>query len=194
MYIQVKDLPSVIISQLSGIGYACKDIKVQVTESIDLFCSGGNGSRGFAIVVNLDTGETKRFTGSWGGANMFNPSNRVDVDTSSHVIPLNGAVIKGSEGNRVYATVYVSASNIVKALQSPVNELSPNEKGLLKCFSSIKSSYRKEYIFGGYSRDYFANPLTETEYKETVDSLALKGLVKVTKAGSVSLTTNGKNV
>ena len=193
MHIKVNDLPVAIRSALTNAGYHTKDISVEVTESTSLYCSGGTGSRGFAIVVNLDTGESKRLNGSWGGANMFNPTNAVDLDQTLHTIPMNGAVIKGRQGEKVYATVYVSQANIVKALDAPKLELTEVEKGILKVLNGVNASYRKEYIFGYCSKDYFERPLTEAEYTLTVSTLAGKGLVKVNKAGSVSMTTEGKN-
>ena len=193
MHIKIKELPVSIQKALLSVGYGRTDIAVNVTDQIDLQCSGGAGVRGFAIVLNLDTGESKQFLGSWGGANPFNPTNRVDLDSNLHTIPVNGAVIKGHTGNTCYASVYVSQANVVKALDAPKLELTDNELGVLKVIKRVRSGYRKDYFFGYESREYFSKPLTQGEYSEAINCLSAKGLIKINKAMAVSITTEGKN-
>jgi hypothetical protein len=96
MYVAVKELPNSLIRALASIGYGKKDIDVNIQDTVSLQVSGGDGRRGFALIVNLATGETHMLQGSWGGSNMFNPDNRVDLDQRDHKLGENVAVSLGS--------------------------------------------------------------------------------------------------
>src|SRR5258708_7518672 len=116
MYVSLKDLPDTIVSALSSVGYHSKDINVEAQETVSMFDSGGAGRRGFVVLVDIATGRCERHLGSWGGSNMFNPRNAVDLDTQERAIIPGMAVIKGSEGERTYATLYLHPDNLVKML------------------------------------------------------------------------------
>src|SRR5688500_11247331 len=99
MHIEVSKLhPSIAGFLLSQVSYCWNGIGVSAAMTALVACSGGNRCKGFAILVDLDSGECRILWGSWGGANIFNPGNRVDRDTQEHVLPVNGAVISGSMG------------------------------------------------------------------------------------------------
>lgn len=183
MYAQVKELPECLQSALASVGYGRKDIKVDIAEEASLFVGGGNGYRGFAIVVDLSTGARQTLWGSWGGSNAFTPNNRVDSDSKSRVLGPNVAVIKGSEGGGkpVYATLTIGPANVVKGLlTAPPTDLTPNERATLYAFCHYKSSYRREAM------ERARIPVN------TIDALIVKGLL-VRKGNGVQATIEGKN-
>lgn len=186
MYTQVKDLPESIQSALSSIGYGRKDISLEVAESISPSVGGGDGLRGFCIIVNIETGERKTEVGSWGGSNMFaeSASNRVDSDHNNYLIPVNVAVIKGSYGRDrpVYATITISSSNMIKALPEKV-ELSDRERWIMYGYKSLTSQGRKN--------DYSRN--NDIPTAADLNSLVERGLLKRNSAGHCQITTDGKN-
>lgn len=181
LYASVGDLPEALQSALRQVSYHKKDIGLSSAEKISIRDCGGDGRRGFVILVNLTTNEQEIHWGSWGGSNMFNPSNSVDLDDNEYVIPKDGAVIRGSiSGGPTYATITLHPDNLVKLLPSKV-ELSEKERGILNAYGSLKSGpYRKEEL----------HRLRATD--ADVDALVGKGLLKRTKVG-VSITTEGKN-
>lgn len=181
MYVQVNDLPRPIQRALEAVAYHCKDITIEAAEEISVSVAGGAGERGFAILVNLDNGEFKISRGSWGGANIFNPNNAVDLDDRLHKIPLNGAVIKGSEGNSTFAYVYVNPQNLAPMLPKRA-EVSEKESMILACFKGLKSGdYRQQAL----------RRLGTTEAEIT--SLVDRGFLKRNKGGATQITTEGKN-
>lgn len=180
MYMQVKDLPDALKNALASVGYSRADIDIKVSETGSLLSSGGDGRRGFAILVNMSTNEYKTHWGSWGGSNMFSPDNQVDNNDQSYPIPENGAVINGSTGEKVYATITISPANAAKLLPT-TGIVSDREADILKIFKSYTSKYRKEYLT--------RHNVTEDEIK----SLASRGYLKVNKVG-IQITTEGKNL
>lgn len=186
MYMKLAELPSTLRSALDALGYGRADIKIEPRESYCVHDAGEAGMRGFAIAVNLATGERAETWGSWGGANMFNPRNAVDLDTRDHALPVNGAVIVGSQGGRgTFASVYVHPQNIAAMLPAPREALSEREQLALDCVGSCVSSYRKDVFARGGLGAYGPT-------NEYVVALAAKGLVKIAGKG-VSITTEGKN-
>ena len=186
MHVAVKDLPQSVQRALKSVGYGRRDIRVEARPSISIQGAGGDGFREFAVILNLETGHSETLKGSWGGANPWNPRNQVDMDERQHTIPMNGAVIKGTEGgNRpVYAVLYVNPDNMAALLPAPV-DLTPQEDWALAIISGLKPSYRGEYFerrdLGAYN---VQNPF--------VQSLIAKGLVQATGSG-IQITTAGKN-
>lgn len=145
-HVLVSELPSVVTKTLSNLGYKKKDIGVSPVEEISLLDLGGAGRRGFVALINLETDEVKITYGSWGGANMFNPTNVVDLDDRSHKLPVNGIVIKGSQSDKTFASIYVHPENMPKYLPAPSN-LNEKEKGILYAFNSLKSGiYRTDHL------------------------------------------------
>ena len=183
MYTKLTDLPPTIQSALSKLGYYKNDISIEVTESVSPFVGGGNGSRGFCVILDIVSGESDTKMGSWGGSNAFSPNNQVDCDTSSYIIPPNMAVIKGSHGtDRVFATLYLSPNNVIKALPVTV-ELDPRLKWILAGYKGLTSQGRKN--------EYSCNNDVPSaiDLKQLVD----KGYLKQNKAGICQITTDGKN-
>jgi len=181
MYIAVKSLPSVLQLVLKNCGYAKKDIEVYIKESESIFFGGGDGYKGFAVLVNMSTGETKRFDGSWGGSNMFSPNNVVDTLDKNHVIPENGAIIRGFTGGSsgiTHCTITIQPKNVVAGLLADKPELTEVEAKILGIMSAYKPAYRKPYLAGNES---------------VIESLIARGFIVRNKAGSLSLSTQGKN-
>lgn len=178
--VAVKELPSVVVKALREVKYGRSDIGVTAATSASLASSGGAGERAFVILVNLDSEDYKVHWGSWGGPNMFNPNNPVDLDTSTHSIPPNGAVITGSiGGGPTYASLLVHPSNMPKFLPS-VGEVTDHEKAILRAMV-YKSDYKKELLqrMGA----------TQTE----IADLVKRGFIKMNAAGATQITTAGRN-
>ena len=185
-YIQTKELPYEITSVLSRLGYNKKDIDVEAHEKVSPASSSSDGCRSFMAIINLSTGEYTEKWGSYGGANIFNRDNQVDNDTSSYTIPENFCVIKGSSGgNRpVLARLIVRSDMIAKFLPQKA-ELNPRLQYILDVYATYNSSGREREF-----NDYGHIPPS----KEELNELVRLGLIKINKAGSVSVTTEGKNM
>ncbi|KPK27036.1 MAG: hypothetical protein AMK69_11035 [Nitrospira bacterium SG8_3] len=180
MHVRTKELPDCLQRALDSVSYHRKDVSVEGKTETQINVFSGEGAKAFAIILNLGTGERKTIWGSWGGANMFNPHNQVDLDGSSHKIPINGAVILGSIGHSTWATIVVHPENIQKLLPAP-EETTELEKGILSIYQGIISSYRKQEL------------ARIGATVEMVDTLVGRKLLKRNKAGSVQITTEGKN-
>lgn len=174
VYSQVKELPLILQRALKSIGYYKKDISIEGKETVSVQDSGGDGRRGFVVLVDLVANSYRKSYGSWGGANMFT-ANVVDSDDKEHAIPPNGAVITGCEGggHPTLANLYLHPSNIVKFLPPKV-ELTDAERIALEQMSTLKPGYR------------------DTVPPPVLASLLTKGLAKQNKAGAVQITTAGK--
>lgn len=182
-HIAVNQLPRTLQSALSALGYGRKDISVDAAESVSPFGAGGNGYREFFVAVNLATGQREERWGSWGGANPFNPTNRVDNATAEYAIPANVAVIKGSigGGRPVSARIYVRPDAMAPMLPA-APELTATETGALYCYRALKSGqYRQDEL-----RRYGADAAT-------IDGLVSRGLLKRASNGATQITTEGKN-
>lgn len=190
MYIEVKELPATIQSALKQVGYGAKDIKVEQTDTYSFFDSGHDGRRAFCYAVHILSGKMEGTRGSWGGANMFNPTNHVDLDQTARTLPPGFVVLKGSEGYD--GTFCTLLTNQLLRVAAPVEPLTKLEQDYLSVFVSYVSSARKKYLLEG---DRYAKrePMTQAQISEVEQSLAAKGLVKINKAGSVTITTAGKN-
>jgi len=180
MYVETKTLPKFVQSCLKKLGYHKRDIEVETRETISPLSAGGTGVRYYFAIVNLETNEFNVAMGSWGGANMFNPQNQVDLDSADYTIPTNGLVIKGCEGHYNYATIYVGSANVAGLLPAPAS-VSDRQKRILDIFGSYKSAYRRE--------EFARAGITEAEIVELVAG----GFLKQNKAGARQLTTAGKN-
>lgn len=184
MYTKLTDLPDTIQSALNKLGYYKQDIQIEVTDAVSPFIGGGDGYRGFCVILNIVTGESDIKMGSWGGSNGFSPNNQVDCDTSSYKIPANIAVIKGSRGtDKIFACLYLAPDNVIKALPGKI-ELDPRLKWILSGYKSLTSQGRKNE----YDREN--DKPSAADLKALVDM----GLLKQNKAGVCQITTEGKNV
>jgi hypothetical protein len=182
MYANVRDLPACLRSVLSSVGYAKADVAISPRETVRLSDSGEDGCRSFSAIVNLETGESKLSWGSWGGANVFNPNNGVDLDDTAYPLPANGAVVQGriGGGRPVHATIVVHPASLAPLLPAK-QELTDKQAGILRCFQGLISSYRKEALarLGATDAD--------------IDALVARCLLKRNKAGATAITTEGKN-
>lgn len=184
--VAVKDLPPSVQRALKEVKYGRRDIEVSAASSFSFQSFGGDGYRDFTCILNMETGQTKVTYGSWGGPNPFTRGKPVDTDDRNHTIPLNGAIIQGTEGGGkpVYATIKVHPDNMATLIPAQI-DLTREEKLAITILDSLKPAYRAEYFvrndLGLYKAD---NPL--------IKSLVDKGLVKVTGTG-IQITTAGKN-
>lgn len=183
MYVDVKELSPVVRQALESVRYGGRDIEVIVADTVELRCEGNKGQRGFALLLNLDTGERKSMQGSWGGSNMFVQS-VVDDSTSNAPLPDNGAVVRGTTGYpRTFATVYMNRTGLGRFLPSGQDEgTSDTEQQALYCFYGIKG--------GEYRRDELRRRNVSAD---TVEGLIARGYLKRNKAGATAITTAGKN-
>jgi hypothetical protein len=181
--VDVKDLPRTLIDALGALGYKKTNICVRAAKTYRLQQAGFAGQRAFVCAVNLEDGRKETVYGSWGGANMFNRANLVDLDKEERPVPMNGAIIEGSEGNGVRASITVRPETLTPLLPERP-DLSKEEWSALNIVGGIKGGYRREEFFRAGLGDYGPeNPV--------VASLVQKGLVKVNKRGAVSVTTDG---
>lgn len=183
MYVSFKELPGCVQKALSAhFGIKGKDISVNSADSWSPRVGGGAGQQGVCCVVNLETGETKAEYGSWGGANMFNPTNLVDLSDQTASTAPNIVVINGHRGYRPWASITVHPSTVPLLLPSPNGEVTDKEKRILTAYRSLKSGpYRKEELqrIGATQAD--------------IESLAQRGYLKIARNGATSVTTKGKN-
>lgn len=180
MYVQVSELPDTLRTALKACGYHRKDINVEAREKYCPMQPGGDGYRAFCCVVDLATGRYETHMGSWGGANMFNPQNAIDLDRAEYPIPDGVAVIEGHQGGGrpVYASLCLSPTNVAKMLPPPA-ELSDRERSILRC-ASYKSGYRKA--------EYARMQVTDAE----LAALVAAGYLEK-RGNGLSITTKGRN-
>ena len=171
----VAELPIPVQSVLKQLGYHKKDISIKAKEKVSIFDAGGAGRRGFYAIVALDGSVAPEVHhGSWGGANAFNPTNRVDTDDSEYTMMPGVCVITGSSGEKTYAYLTIHPDNMVALL--PVKaDVTDKQKEILSNFVRLKPAYRSKYP------------------AEEIDALVAKGLLKRNKAGAISVTVEGKN-
>jgi hypothetical protein len=179
-----KDLPESVRKALHALAYGKRDIAIQAAESVSVGQGGGDGRRSFYAIVALDGSvEHKIEYGSWGGVNAFE-NRRVDNDHTSHPILPGFAVITGSSGSNVYATMHVHPSNMAPLLPMKV-ELSERLRVTLKVFKELTSMGRK-------NEWEIYNPSSKPTVDE-LNELVHRGLLKRNKAGAMRITTEGKN-
>ena len=184
-YVALTNLPETIQSALSSVGYRSQDIIVNASETYSPQSASGDGRRGFCVCLDIISGKRESRIGSWGGANMFNPSNQVAGDSNRYPIPTNGAVIKGSTGyGGTFAILTVAPNMLQKFLPITDDSITDADKAWLYILKTIKSSYRKSEA----NRASIPWPATDR-----LEHLKGKGLIKINKAGSIQLTTDGKN-
>jgi len=180
----VSELPQCLIDALKSVAYNKRDIEILPQDKTAISFAGGDGRRGFAILVNLSTGEHEIHVGSWGGANAFNSQNQVDLNTQEYPIPENGAVILGSEGNKTFAKILLNPANMLSTISSG-NDLSDIERKIMYAYGCLKSGpYRNEEL----ARCGVKDPKNDT----TVQSLIDRRFLKLDGRG-IQITTEGKN-
>lgn len=187
MYVATKELPDALRAALRDSGYAKPDVSIEAKATASAFDAGGQGRKGFVVLVDLATGATQRHDGSWGGANIANESNVVDRDARSHPLAPNVAVINGSEGyGGVLASITIHPSNAAKLLHAAGPSLDATARGILYAYGAIKSgTYRRDALNGVGVKDAETDP--------RVKALIELGLLKRDGRG-IQITTEGKNV
>jgi hypothetical protein len=185
--IEVKRLSPAIRSALASVKYGARDISVVPATEVSLTVSGGAGQRGFATLVDMVTGRHETMMGSWGGANMFTPRNRVDLDTTKRTLPPGTVLIKGEEGYpRTFATIYAHPDLLQSlSLAAPAAPLSDVEGKVLNIYGGIKSGYRQDELR--------RKDISPQAAAAAVRSLIAAGYLAQNKSGAVSITTAGKN-
>jgi hypothetical protein len=186
MYVALANLPDVVRATLSSFGYHRPDIDVRASETYSPRVGGGKGRRGFCACIDVGAGIVESKVGSWGGSNMFNQGNQIDMDPSTYPIPENCVVVSGTTGggHGTFARMLVHPSMLPALLPGPDADLTENDKVFLYIMRTLKSAYRKESA---------ARSGVTWPDAERLDFLQSKGLVKVNKAGSIRITTDGKN-
>jgi hypothetical protein len=184
MHIALSDLPEIVRSTLSSFGYRASDIELRAATSYSPRVSGGKGRRGFVACINVETRKVESREGSYGGSNMFSPQNQVDLDPNIYPIPPNCVVVSGSTGGRTFASALAHPAMLPALLPGNDPELTDNDRAFLYILKGFKSSYRKDEAWRAG---------VQWPDSDRLGTLASKGLIKVNKAGSVRLTTEGKN-
>jgi hypothetical protein len=163
--------------------YGATDIEVIAAESVSPSGISGDGMRAFVVIVDLASGQCKSMQGSWGGPNMFNPQNQVDLDRADYPIPEGVAVVKGTTGYpRTFATLYLAPQNVAKLLPAPV-ELDARDQWILYTFDGLSSKGRR------WEWDRERDQPSEAD----LNRLAAHGFLKRAKNGATQITTEGKN-
>ena len=185
--VPVKTLSPAIRDALKSVKYGARDIRVEPATEVRLDVGGGAGQKGFSMLVDLETGRHQTMYGSWGGANMFNPQNRVDLDRTVRPLPPGTVLIQGSIGYpRTFAHIEAHPDTLGSlSLAAPKVEITPSEKRVLTIHSGIKSSYRAE--------EYRRHGIGPRQQAEVIDALVAKGLLSRNKIGQTTITTAGKN-
>ena len=189
MYVKVNDLPDIVRSKLNDVKYGRVDIEVQAREKVSPASGSGDGYQSFCIIINLSNNDVKHLTGSWGGANMFNPGNQVDLDTKSYDIPDGFVVITGSVGGSkpTYASISMNPNNIAKFLPEKTG-LTERQATILYTYKGLNPRGRKDY-WDRWDSDMKRAKPSEDELNE----LATMGLLKRSKNGATQITTDGRN-
>jgi hypothetical protein len=188
IYIAPNDLPPIVLAALRDAGCPVRQsIPVYVSETESLAAPSGDGCKGFATLIDLDTNDTRTVWGSWGGGNPFSRGEHdaVDHDTKPRPLPVNGLVVKGYIGGASggHASITVHPARAAKLLPEQAT-LTDRERHLLAVYAGLNSRGRKEY----FERNPESVPtLTELQ------SLAVRGFIKLSKAGAVTITPDGRN-
>jgi hypothetical protein len=181
IHVPIKELPDSLRAALKRVGYGSRDIGVVAQDKVDPNPYAAEGQKGFVQVIDIASGRSRDLEGSWGGASPNNPS-EIDFANRPVPIPEGGAVIIGVQGYpQTMATIYVHPKTIA-AMLPPAAETTEREQTILRTIRSLNSAGRKE-VFG-------REKVTPAE----IDALVARGLLKKTKTGAVSITTDGKNV
>ncbi len=184
VYVEVSTLPETLQYVLRSAGYRRADIAVYVAERASVLGMSGNGYRCFAALVHIASGQAEHFQGSWGGANMFSPTNPVDTNREPQELRPGFALINGREGGDrpVSCSLTVNPANAAPLLPAKP-ELTEREQEILGVVSSLNSGGRKNYW------ERHGNPPTEAE----LVSLVGRSLITRNRAGAVAITTAGRN-
>ena len=185
-YIATRDLPEMVQSFLSSLGYGRAQIAIEIGTTFSAQSCANDGCRALFGLVEIATGRADHWRGSWGGANPFERK-LPDVDSGTRALPPGFAAFNGTEGGGKPTWGYLTfhAADIAPLLPAPAAELSRDEQVVLLAVCSLKGGYRA----GECSRYRVAYGPTAP----AVLSLAAKGLLVVNKAGAIQATVSGRN-
>lgn len=180
--IRTKDLPDCLKVALKEVEYGAQDIGVEVSSTISPLSQGGQGSRGFTLVVELSTGKFTKRLGSWGGASLEHK--QVDFDDRSTPLLEGFAVIKGTMGfPRTIATISINPANVAKFLPEPT-KITERQRGILRAFRELTSMGRRD--------EWARNPVNAPTVEELNELVKLKLLARSSN-GATKITVEGKN-
>lgn len=188
VYLAPSDLPALIVEAIKGAGCPVRSsIPCYVSETASMHAVSGEGCKGFATLIDLDSGATRTVWGSWGGGNPFarGEHDSVDHDTAERPLPPNGCIIKGyiggAKGGRVSITIHPTRAAKLLPEQGSVSE---RDRVLLGVYADLNSRGRKEY---------FERHPTAVPTPAELASLADRGFIKLAKNGAVTITPDGRN-
>lgn len=184
MYVPVKTLPDCLQSTLKGVGYYGADLKIEAAETFTPTGAYGDGYRALTVAIDLSTGESKQTKGDYGGGWGLTAQDKAAQNNEQVNIPEGAVFLSVQSGPKVFVTAYVHPSTFAPFLPKEKAEIPYLEKCVLFAHRAYKSSYRQEY----YSEKGISDVGT------IVANLANKGYLKVNKAGSSQITTEGKNL
>jgi hypothetical protein len=192
-YVQVAALPSALQRALAAIRYGRKDIVVDTAATYTVAGMSGEGRRAITVAVNLATGEFNTTVGAWGGPTPWD-KRQADLDTTPRPVPVNGAVIKATEGGGqpVYAHVIVHPTNVM-AQVAAVEDMSLEVAFALAAICSLTSAGRRD----AFERARWSTPSlrlgTFGADNPHVQDVVRRGWATVNKVGAVTATTAGRN-
>lgn len=185
IYIKVSNLPDAIKNAVKSYIGLNTDIEVKSAAQIEINCDVTfQGNRALHVAIDCATGNKSETMGTWGGSTAFVQSSmeRHTVD-----IPNNTAILSGETGYKTILRLYVNPSLLDSFSLPEAPEMSDELLCMLWNIKVHNTAGRKdcseEYGLGEYNKH---NP--------HVLALESKGLVKINKAGSISLTTQGKSL
>ena len=179
MFILTRQLPLSLQNLLARFSYGKRDIGLEATETVSPQLGGAAGRRGFVAILNLESGESQAFEGSWGGQNAFTV-NRVDSDETLYRIPPNVVVVKGYTGYPYStATLYAAPGTVAPLLPSGV-KMSDREVAILSAYRGLRSGPYRQEALALYGED-------------EIKALVTRGLLKESRNGARQITTEGKN-
>lgn len=195
MYIKTNQLPQSLQSALQSLGFNKADIKINAKEFTRLENPAyGDGYQSSVTLVNLETGARQTIEGSWGGSNPWQTRENAQVDGmgNQNEVPLIAglsAVVKAQRGGNhpTSATIEVHPNTLLKLLPASEVQLTETQKGILKIIRSYTSAGRKDEFQRSNLGTY------GPEHPE-IKILSEQGFLKITKAGAISITTEGKNM
>jgi hypothetical protein len=188
----------------SALGYMSKaELKDKLPELYVAYESVYGGKKPDIQIVAADTFSfpAEQFSmGSWHHIFAVKDGQVKEINVAEHYghdqpIPPDSMVFDCITGNLQICKLYVHPQNAAPLLK-PATDITDEEKIALCVMKGMKPFAREEEYYSmkyGFTNTHKARRDHPTEYKDTIKSLAAKGLVKVNAAGSAMLTLEGKN-
>lgn len=192
-------LPLACQAALRRAGYKRDAIAVGVARPGERVTGGpsGDGRRSFAVVFDCATGAVyQTLRGSFGGSNPWQTASERACDDDRAAKPLTdygatAGLIRGSDGyGGVYAQIALPLSAFETLAPPPGSKVQLNSEDEARALRVVAT------IRGGARKDEWHRERLPGEYSGThplIRALAERDLVKVNRAGSVTVTTAGRN-